>query len=221
MLVERDERTERRGREQREHDAVARPVSFEDLALHERVRRAAARGARRAGRVRARGGAGRRRAARARLGAGARRRRRCGARRRGGGEEVRRLVSLAVARRGRRGGIGDSGDRTEGLWGLRVGLRRARRVGVHAGDGERVRVADLEEAVCGRGAERVLGRAVVGSADAVERVLALAVGVGTVVVAPLEAERVAADEPGERNRSTSLCQSLNGRMTHSVQWRTW
>jgi hypothetical protein len=39
VLVERDERAERRGRELREHDAVARAVALEHLALHERLAR--------------------------------------------------------------------------------------------------------------------------------------------------------------------------------------
>ena len=37
VLVERDERTKRRGREEREHDAVARTVALKHLALHERL----------------------------------------------------------------------------------------------------------------------------------------------------------------------------------------
>ena len=40
VLVERDERTKRRGREEREHDAVAGEVAFEDLGLDECVGRA-------------------------------------------------------------------------------------------------------------------------------------------------------------------------------------
>ena len=42
VLVERDERTKRRRREERENDAVARAVSLEDLGLDERVGRARA-----------------------------------------------------------------------------------------------------------------------------------------------------------------------------------
>ena len=42
VLVERDERAEGRGREQREEDAVARPVALENLALHERLARSRA-----------------------------------------------------------------------------------------------------------------------------------------------------------------------------------
>ena len=39
VLVERDERTERLGVEDREEDAVAGPVALENLALDERFRR--------------------------------------------------------------------------------------------------------------------------------------------------------------------------------------
>ena len=42
VLVQRDERAERRGREEREDDRVARPVALEDLGLDERVGRARA-----------------------------------------------------------------------------------------------------------------------------------------------------------------------------------
>ena len=40
VLVQRDERAERRGREEREDDRIARPVTLEDLGLDERVGRA-------------------------------------------------------------------------------------------------------------------------------------------------------------------------------------
>ena len=115
------------------------------------------------------------------------------------GEEGGRGGLHTVARRDRSGGrVGYAGDRTKGLRGLCVRLSRARGIGVDTGNDHVIRVADLKVTGLHAAAKSVLGRTVVGEADMVKGVLAVARVVLALGIANLEAELAIANESVER-----------------------